>query len=419
MSAAGARTVYYRPETQRHRDTVGRGAVRVPEQVATIRPSTVVNGLAAESAHEPVLQLRQLSKLFNGQLVVDQIDLTIRRGEFFTLLGPSGCGKTTTLRMVAGLERPDSGEIVLRGRAVASAATRHFDPPEKRNLGMVFQSYAIWPHMTVFENVAYPLDLRGHPRATIRARVAEVLELVGLSGLEQRPATQLSGGQQQRLALCRALVYEPDLILLDEPFSNLDAKLREQMRIELKLLQQRLNVTVLFVTHDQLEALSLSDTIAVMNLGRLEQVGTPRTLYDRPRSPFVRDFIGQNVLLNGHVREVLENRRAVVGVDGLVSDATVVGSLATDWQPQPGTAVTLAVRPEDIELVAPGTLREGSVLPALARSALFLGDRYQVGVVLPNGTDLVLQASRRNTAWRPDQQVSVCLPAEAVSVWPA
>ena len=310
--------------------------MRVPEQVATIRPPTVVHGLAAAPVHQPLLQLKQVTKRFNDQVVVHHVDLTLRRGEFFTLLGPSGCGKTTTLRMVAGLERPDGGEIVLRGRPVASAASGHFDPPEKRNLGMVFQSYAIWPHMTVFENVAYPLELRRQPRATIRARVAEVLDLVGLAGLEQRPATQLSGGQQQRLALCRALVYEPDLILLDEPFSNLDAKLREQMRVELKLLQQRLNVTVLFVTHDQLEALSLSDTIAVMNLGRLEQVGTPRALYDGPGSPFVRDFIGQNVLLDGHVREVLDSRRAVVGIDGLASDVWVVGCLTHRLAAGPG-----------------------------------------------------------------------------------
>ena len=202
---------------------------------------------------------------------------TIQRGEVFTLLGPSGCGKTTTLRLVAGLERPDAGEIMLRGRIVASAAPALFVPPHKRNLGMVFQSYAIWPHLSVFENVAYPLRLRGTPAAALRERVTGVLDLVGLHGLAERAATLLSGGQMQRLALCRALVYEPDLLLLDEPFSSLDAKLREQMRVELKLLQRRLGVTVLFVTHDQVEALSLSDRIAVMQRGRVEQVGSPAT----------------------------------------------------------------------------------------------------------------------------------------------
>src|SRR6185369_7653365 len=194
-----------------------------------------------------------------------------------------------------------AGEIALRGRLVAAPARRTFVAPHRRNLGMVFQSYAIWPHMSVFENVAYPLRLRRTPRAAIDDRVARVLELVGLQGLQARPATLLSGGQMQRLALCRALVYEPDLLLLDEPFSNLDAKLREQMRMELKLLQRRLGVTVLFVTHDQIEALSLSDRIAVMQQGRVEQVGPPRALYEHPATAFVRDFLGQTVILRGRV----------------------------------------------------------------------------------------------------------------------
>src|SRR5262245_52034365 len=205
---------------------------------------------------ETVLRLAGVSKLYGSVRAVDGASLTVRRGEVFTLLGPSGCGKTTTLRLVAGLEHPDGGEITLRGRLVASAPRRLFVPPHKRNLGMVFQSYAIWPHMTVFDNVAYPLELRRTRRGVIREKVARVLGLVGLEGLESRSATLLSGGQMQRLALCRALVYEPDLLLLDEPFSNLDAKLREQMRVEVKLLQRRLGITVLFVTHDQVEALS-------------------------------------------------------------------------------------------------------------------------------------------------------------------
>ncbi len=229
------------------------------------------------------------------------MSLSIRRGEVFTLLGPSGCGKTTTLRLVAGLEHPDAGEITLRDRVVASAARRHFVAPNQRNLGMVFQSYAVWPHMTVFENVAYPLQLRGLSKAAVREKVTRVLDLVGLGGMDARPGTLLSGGQMQRLALCRALVYEPDLLLLDEPFSNLDAKLREQMRVEVKLLQRRLGITVLFVTHDQVEALSLSDRIAVMHRGRVEQVGSPRALYERPASAFVRDFLGQTVVLTGRV----------------------------------------------------------------------------------------------------------------------
>src|SRR5215831_1074724 len=247
-------------------------------------------------AGEAVLSLDAVTKLFGPVHAVDRASLEIRRGEVFTLLGPSGCGKTTTLRLVAGLEHLDAGEITLRGRVVASTRRRLFVPPHKRNLGMVFQSYAIWPHMTVLDNVAYPLELRGTRRAIIREKVSRVLGLVGLEGLETRSATLLSGGQMQRLALCRALVYEPDLLLLDEPFSNLDAKLREQMRVEVKLLQRRLRITVLFVTHDQIEALGLSDRIAVMHRGRVEQVGLPRRLYERPASAFVRDFLGQTVI---------------------------------------------------------------------------------------------------------------------------
>ncbi len=258
-------------------------------------------GATEPNSGETVLALDDVSKLYGAAPAVDRTSLQIRRGEVFTLLGPSGCGKTTTLRLVAGLERPDGGEITLRGRLVASVPRRLFVPPNKRNLGMVFQSYAIWPHMTVFDNVAYPLRLRGEKRPVIREKVARVLDLVGLEGLEARPATLLSGGQMQRLALCRALVYEPDLLLLDEPFSNLDAKLREQMRVELKLLQRRLGITVLFVTHDQVEALSLSDRIAVMHRGRVEQVGPPRHLYERPGTAFVRDFLGQTVILKGRV----------------------------------------------------------------------------------------------------------------------
>src|SRR5438093_4156339 len=272
-----------------------------------------------------VLRLDGVSKSYGTVQAVDRASLEVERGEIFTLLGPSGCGKTTTLRLVAGLEHPDAGEIALRGRVVASASRRLFVPPHKRNLGMVFQSYAIWPHMNVFENVAYPLRLRGVKRRTIRDRVTQVLDLVGLGGLERRSATLLSGGQMQRLALCRALVYEPDLLLLDEPFSNLDAKLREQMRVELKVLQRRLGVTVLFVTHDQIEALSLSDRIAVMQRGRVEQVGAPRSLYERPASAFVRDFLGQTVILRG---SVATSDPVAVAMDGALAGCTVAGRAA-------------------------------------------------------------------------------------------
>ena len=242
---------------------------------------------------DAVLELRDVRKIYGSTVAVNDVSVSIAPGEVFTLLGPSGCGKSTTLRIVAGLEEPDAGEVLLDGRLIASGSRGFSLPPERRDLGMVFQSYAIWPHMTVFDNVAFPLQLRKEPKSVIQQKVENVLDLVGLSGLGGRGATDLSGGQQQRVALARAIVYEPKLLLLDEPLSNLDAKLREHMRIELRALQQRLGIAVLFVTHDQGEAMVLSDRIAVMRSGHLEQVGTPVTLYERPASPFVRDFLGR------------------------------------------------------------------------------------------------------------------------------
>src|SRR5215472_5750519 len=212
---------------------------------------------------QPVLEFRDVSKRFGAVSAVDHVSFAIAHGEIFTLLGPSGCGKTTTLRLVAGLEEPDDGEILVNGAPMAAPRHNIFVAPDKRQMGMVFQSYAIWPHLTVFENVAFPLRVRGEAESAIRHRVQEVLETVGLAGLDNRGATDLSGGQQQRVALARALVYEPSIPLLDEPLSNLDAKLREHMRIELRALQRRLGICVLFVTHDQSEAMVLSDRIAV------------------------------------------------------------------------------------------------------------------------------------------------------------
>ena len=361
-----------------------------------------------------VLRLDGVSKRFGAIPAVDGVSLEIERGEIFTLLGPSGCGKTTTLRLVAGLERPDGGEIVLRERVVASVPRRTFISPHKRNLGMVFQSYAIWPHMTVFENVAYPLEVRGVRRAVVRERVASVLELVGLAGLETRAATLLSGGQMQRLALCRALVYEPDLLLLDEPFSNLDAKLREQMRVELKLLQRRLGVTVLFVTHDQIEALGLSDRVAVMQGGRVEQVGAPRELYERPASAFVRDFLGQTVILRGVVKEAADDTVAVA-MDGALAGSTLRGCPAGGALTV-GAAVQLAIRPEDIEVTIAEN-SDGNALTGTIEALLFVGDRYETRVALGGEQQVLLLLSRAG-AWREGQRVRLAFPARLVSVWP-
>src|SRR6185437_15703769 len=240
-----------------------------------------------------------------GQSVkaAQDVSFEVPDGKLFTLLGPSGCGKTTTLRSVAGLERPQAGAIKVGGRVVFSSAQGIFVAPNRRNFGMVFQSYAIWPHMNVFQNAAFPLEVRrnGPGRKAIHDKVMRVLAAVQLDTLAERDATKLSGGQQQRLALARALVMEPQLLLLDEPLSNLDAKLRERMRFELKRLQRELGVTTVYVTHDQSEALALSHAIAVMNRGRIEQIGTPRDVYERPVNQFVADFVGTTNFLEATV----------------------------------------------------------------------------------------------------------------------
>ena len=370
-----------------------------------------------ESA-ETVLTLEGVTKRYGPTPAVDRASLEVRRGEVFTLLGPSGCGKTTTLRLVAGLEAPDAGEITLRGRVVASGARRLSLAPNRRNLGMVFQSYAIWPHMTVFDNVAYPLVLRSLKRSVIRDKVARVLELVGLSGLETRAATLLSGGQMQRLALCRALVYEPDLLLLDEPFSNLDAKLREQMRVEVKLLQRRLGITVLFVTHDQVEALSLSDRIAVMRGGRVEQVGPPRQLYERPGSAFVRDFLGQTVVLRGRVGHAGADL-VTVEMNGSLVGRCLAGRPAERATFTAGAEAHVAVRPEDIQVLADGGgAPAGNAVPAVIDALLFVGDRYEARLTIGAEQSILLLLPRA-AEWREGQRLHLGFPPETVSVWPA
>ena len=362
-----------------------------------------------------MLRLENVYKTYPGSSLpaVNDLSLDVREGEIFTLLGPSGCGKTTTLRIVAGLETPDEASIIVKDKHVVITSRRLFVPPHKRNLGMVFQSYAIWPHMTVEENVGYPLKLRHVSRKDTRDRVLRALEMVGLNGLEKRPAPLLSGGQQQRVALARALVYEPSVLLLDEPFSNLDSKLREQMRIEVKLLQTRLKVTVLFVTHDQLEALSLSDRIGVMDSGRLLQVGSPRDLYDHPVNSFVRDFLGKTLLLKASVRNAL-GEEVTAELDG--SPECLVNGHYYGPTPEPGTAVWLALRPEDAELT-PG---EGTpdCVPGTIQAALFAGDRTEFQVSIPGQRPILVYGSRRDV-YEVGQQVSLRIRGDSASLWPA
>jgi iron(III) transport system ATP-binding protein len=247
----------------------------------------------------PMVEIEHLSKRFGTETAVDDVTLTVAGGEFVTLLGPSGCGKTTTLRCIAGLERPDAGEIRIGGEVVASPARGIYLYPEQRNIGMVFQSYAVWPHMTVFDNVAYGLRVRRVPATELRARTMQTLDLVGLGALAERYATRLSGGQRQRVALARAIVYEPRVVLFDEPLSNLDAKLREQMRDELVRLQREVGITSIYVTHDQAEALVMSDRVVVMDKAVIQQIGDARTIYSEPANAFVAGFIGATNLIQG------------------------------------------------------------------------------------------------------------------------
>src|SRR3954465_4644904 len=293
----------------------------------------------------PNVTLNGVGRHFGALKAVDAVDLSVEHGEFVTLLGPSGCGKTTTLRMVAGLEQNDTGTIVIGGRLVSDAASELFVPPDQRKLGMVFQSYAIWPHMTVFDNVAYPLSVRHVAKVEIRTRVMAALRLVEMEAYAERPAPALSGGQQQRVAIARALVFEPEVLLLDEPLSNLDARLRAQMGDEFRSIQKRLGITTLYGTHDQDEAMALSDRVVLMRSGKILQVGPPQDIYQRPNSEAVAAFFGAPNLLDATVTTVEAAANSFkLGVQGESWQGTAYG----DQRFAPGDPVRVLVRPEDI-----------------------------------------------------------------------
>ena len=308
------------------------------------------------------------------------INIDVPEGHFFTLLGPSGCGKTTTLRSIAGLERPKAGEISVSDTVVFSASRGLFMPPNQRGFGMVFQSYAIWPHMDVFSNTAFPLQVgkKRYTRAQIDDKVMKVLTAVQLDAFRDREATKLSGGQQQRLALARALVMEPKLLLLDEPLSNLDAKLRELMRFELKRLQRELKITTVYVTHDQSEALALSHKIAVMNAGRIQQIGTPREIYERPQTQFVADFVGTTNFVDGTVTAACPEDRYYI----IDTELGPLRSYSVDTVRQ-GDKVILSIRPEDVRLSEQKPVSDLNVLNGVVDQKVFLGEsldwRLKVG----------------------------------------
>ena len=322
---------------------------------------------AATVSDAAALEIVNLTKRFGASTAVDDLSLRVERGQLVALLGPSGCGKTTTLRMIAGLVEPTSGHIVLDGRPVDRV------PIHRRNIGMVFQQYALFPFLSVFENVAYGLRERHVGARELAERVVNMLSLVGLSGLERRRTRELSGGQQQRVALARALVINPALLLLDEPLSNLDTKLRERVRAEIRELQRRLDITTVLVTHDQDEALSIAHIVVVMRRGCIEQTGTPLEIYRRPANAFVADFIGACNL----VRAEVAASHSGVATCRLALSATVV---VDDTTLRAGNAITLGIRPERLKLVPPGTAAGDSSMAGIVRLVTYLGSRtsYEV-----------------------------------------
>jgi ABC-type Fe3+/spermidine/putrescine transport system ATPase subunit len=321
-----------------------------------------------------MIEVSDLLVRYGDAVAVDGISFTVAAGEHVTLLGPSGCGKTTTLRAIAGLEEPSGGTIVIDGTTVYAAAERRNIPAERRGVSMVFQSYAVWPHMSVADNVAYGLRVRKLPKPEIAEQVDRALGLVQMRAFASRSASLLSGGQQQRVALARAIAFSPTVLLFDEPLSNLDAKLRAEMRVELRELQRRLGVTSLYVTHDQEEALAISDRVIVMKVGLIEQVGTPQDIYNRPKTRFVADFVGSANLVEGKIRPA--------GAPGPVTFDTPSGLSLQAWAARPprGDETHVAIRTAYIDF-GPGT----NATPARIRSRLFHGDFIQYIVEWPAG----------------------------------
>lgn len=317
------------------------------------------------------LRCTNVTKRFGGFTAVRDVSFEIPSGSFFSILGPSGCGKTTLMRMIAGFESPDQGDILIKGESVRRL------PPNRRNVKMVFQHLALFPMMTVGENVAYGLRCRGDARTTIAGKVRTVLERVGLPGVEDKQVDQLSGGQKQRIAIARCMVLEPDVLLLDEPLGALDLKLREHMKIELKLLQHRFQTTFLYITHDQSEALVMSDTVAVMNAGRFEQIGSPRELYDDPASGFVAGFVGDCNQWTGTAQPGSDGIARVTLDDGGILLATARGAAIAG-----STAVTVFIRPEDIRV---GKGEEGATLSGTVDSLLFNGANSRILVRTASG----------------------------------
>ena len=333
------------------------------------------------------IEIQNLFKRFKDVVAVNRIQLEINQGEMLTLLGPSGCGKTTTLRCIAGLETPEEGDIVIDGKPMLSQG---FVQPSRRGIGMVFQNYAVWPHMKVFSNIVYGLKIQKMPRQQINEKAQKVLELVGLSGLEDRYPSQLSGGQQQRVALARALVGNPKVLLLDEPLSNLDAKLREELRFEIKSLVRRMGITSVYVTHDQAEAMVISDRIAVMDSGNVVQIGTPTEIYQKPANRFVADFIGTMNFMPGEIVQVLQDTdQAYVHTE---FSEKMVCKLPASAAAAPGSKVYASIRPEDVEVFTDPPQSTENVFKGTIAHKAYLGN-FLFFFISVNNTMIRVQAS--------------------------
>jgi len=362
-----------------------------------------------------LLKILHLIKKYGRLNAVNDLSLDVEKGDIVALLGPSGCGKTTTLRCVAGLEKPDDGEIIINGKTVFSRNV--FVPPEKRNVGMVFQSYALWPHMNVFDNVAYPLKLRRYARPEIRKQVLKALELVGLSGMEYKFPSQLSGGQQQRVALARAIVYEPQLILLDEPLSNLDAKLRERVRGELKYLLKKIGLTALYVTHDQEEAFVIADRIVLMDAGRIVQVGTPMEIYEKPANKFVAEFIGRANVFEATVVE--RGGEDGYGFVKLKKGGDVVLYCKTP-NSVPNDCIAF-IRPNEIYIYDKLPAERFNVIEGRVVFTEFRGQYRDIRVEIEGGNEIIVSTHRfcaSSTVQLPDigMRVYIYIPPEAITL---
>lgn len=357
-----------------------------------------------------IVDIKGVNKIYGTNHVVKDLNLLVEEGEFLTLLGSSGCGKTTTLRMITGFEEPTTGSITVEGEPIEDKE------PYERNVNTVFQSYALFPHMTIYDNVAYGLKMKKVPKKEIKERVLKMLEMVQLSGFEKRYPSQLSGGQKQRVAIARALINRPKVLLLDEPLGALDLKLRKQMQLELKRLQKKLNITFIYVTHDQEEALTMSDRIAIMHDGVMDQIGSPTEIYERPATKFVATFIGETNVFDGTIRSI-EGGKAVIGIEN--GEVTSSGSVEEGDGKNTGFAVnefvTVSVRPEKMHF-SPKPV-EGFTVPAVVRDYIYVGSVLKCIAVLPNGNEIKMEKLAGEELPPIGEKVFICWePEDAVLI---